>query len=107
MENRGSNGIDLNYFLIPIFVPMNSSIEKRPLVQDIETAAFNPDKQHTLGTAVTISGTGLHTGIMADLTLNPASPGFGFQFKRTDLPGQPTIKADCDLVTDVSRGDHP
>ena len=65
---------------------------------------FNPDKQHTLGSAVTISGTGLHTGILADLTLHPANPGFGFQFKRTDLPNQPVIKADCDLVTDTSRG---
>jgi UDP-3-O-[3-hydroxymyristoyl] N-acetylglucosamine deacetylase / 3-hydroxyacyl-[acyl-carrier-protein] dehydratase len=68
------------------------------------TANFNPDKQHTLGTAVSISGTGLHTGILADLTLKPAIPGFGFQFQRVDLPNQPIIKADCDLVTDVSRG---
>ncbi len=65
---------------------------------------FNSDKQHTIGSAVTISGTGLHTGVMADLTLRPANPGFGFQFQRTDLPHQPIIKADCDLVTDVSRG---
>jgi UDP-3-O-[3-hydroxymyristoyl] N-acetylglucosamine deacetylase/3-hydroxyacyl-[acyl-carrier-protein] dehydratase len=65
---------------------------------------FNPDKQHTLSSAVTISGTGLHTGILADLTLHPANPGFGFQFKRIDLPNQPIIKADCDLVTDTSRG---
>jgi UDP-3-O-[3-hydroxymyristoyl] N-acetylglucosamine deacetylase / 3-hydroxyacyl-[acyl-carrier-protein] dehydratase len=66
--------------------------------------SFNPDKQHTLGSSVTISGTGLHTGMMADLTLLPANPGFGLQFKRTDLSGQPVIKADCDLVTDTSRG---
>lgn len=65
---------------------------------------FNPDKQHTLKSAISISGTGLHTGIMADLTLKPASPGFGLQFQRIDLPNQPIIKADCDLVTDVSRG---
>ena len=68
------------------------------------TANFNPDKQHTLGTAVSISGTGLHTGILADMTLKPAIPGFGFQFQRVDLPDKPIIKADCDLVTDVSRG---
>ena len=68
------------------------------------TANFNPDKQHTLGTAVSISGTGLHTGILADMTLKPAIPGFGFQFQRVDLPNKPIIKADCDLVTDVSRG---
>jgi UDP-3-O-[3-hydroxymyristoyl] N-acetylglucosamine deacetylase/3-hydroxyacyl-[acyl-carrier-protein] dehydratase len=65
---------------------------------------FNPDKQHTLASAVSISGTGLHTGINADMTLRPANPGFGFQFQRVDLPGQPFIKADCDLVTDTSRG---
>src|SRR5688572_3468545 len=65
---------------------------------------FNPDKQHTLQSAVSISGTGLHTGINVDMTLKPANPGFGFQFQRIDLPGQPIIKADCDLVTDVSRG---
>ena len=65
---------------------------------------FNPDKQHTLRSAVSISGTGLHTGINADMTLKPANPGFGYQFQRIDMPGQPIIKADCDLVTDVSRG---
>src|SRR6186713_1545879 len=65
---------------------------------------FNPDKQHTLKSAVSISGTGLHTGILADMTLKPANPGFGLQFQRIDLPNQPIIKADCDLVTDTSRG---
>ncbi|AXY77422.1 bifunctional UDP-3-O-[3-hydroxymyristoyl] N-acetylglucosamine deacetylase/3-hydroxyacyl-ACP dehydratase [Paraflavitalea soli] len=67
-------------------------------------ATFNPDKQHTLGAAVSISGTGLHTGINVDMTLKPANAGFGYQFQRIDLPGQPVIKADCDLVTDTSRG---
>jgi UDP-3-O-[3-hydroxymyristoyl] N-acetylglucosamine deacetylase/3-hydroxyacyl-[acyl-carrier-protein] dehydratase len=65
---------------------------------------FNPDKQHTLQQQASISGTGLHTGIMVDMVLKPANPGFGFQFQRVDLPGQPIIKADCDLVTDTSRG---
>ncbi len=67
-------------------------------------ANFNADKQHTLKSAVAISGTGLHTGIKVDMTLNPANPGFGIQFQRVDLPGQPVIKADCDLVSDTSRG---
>jgi UDP-3-O-[3-hydroxymyristoyl] N-acetylglucosamine deacetylase/3-hydroxyacyl-[acyl-carrier-protein] dehydratase len=65
---------------------------------------FNPDKQHTLSNPVSISGTGLHTGINVDMTLRPANAGFGFQFQRIDLPGMPVIKADCDLVTDTSRG---
>lgn len=66
--------------------------------------SFNPDKQHTLSQPIHISGTGLHTGILVDMTLKPAHPGFGIQFQRVDLPGQPVIKADCDLVTDTSRG---
>lgn len=65
---------------------------------------FNPGKQHTLKGEISISGTGLHTGALVDMTLKPASPGFGFQFQRLDLPGQPVIKADCDLVTDTARG---
>ncbi len=65
---------------------------------------FNPDKQHTISTAISISGTGLHTGINVDMTLKPANPGMGFQFQRVDLPGMPIIKADCDLATDTSRG---
>ena len=65
---------------------------------------FNPDKQHTLCKSISISGTGLHTGILVDMTLHPANPGFGIQFQRVDLPNQPVIKADCDLVTDTSRG---
>lgn len=68
------------------------------------TANFNPDKQHTLATSINISGTGLHTGINVDMVLKPANAGFGFQFQRIDLPGMPIIKADCDLVTDTSRG---
>jgi UDP-3-O-[3-hydroxymyristoyl] N-acetylglucosamine deacetylase/3-hydroxyacyl-[acyl-carrier-protein] dehydratase len=65
---------------------------------------FNPDKQHTLSESISIGGTGLHTGILVDMTLQPANPGFGIQFQRIDLPNQPLIKADCDLVTDTSRG---
>ena len=65
---------------------------------------FNPDKQHTLGKIASISGTGLHTGILVDMNMKPANPGFGLQFQRVDLPNKPIIKADCDLVTDTSRG---
>ena len=65
---------------------------------------FNPDKQHTLSKAAVISGTGLHTGVLVDMKLVPAHPGFGIQFHRIDLPGSSLIKADCDNVTDTSRG---
>ena len=65
---------------------------------------FNPDRQHTLSKAVSISGTGLHTGVLVDMKLSPAHPGFGLQFQRSDMQGSAIIKADCDLVTDTSRG---
>jgi UDP-3-O-[3-hydroxymyristoyl] N-acetylglucosamine deacetylase/3-hydroxyacyl-[acyl-carrier-protein] dehydratase len=65
---------------------------------------FDPDKQHTLANAISINGSGLHTGVLVDITLKPANPGFGIYFQRIDLPDKPIIKADCDLVSDTSRG---
>lgn len=65
---------------------------------------FNENKQHTLAAPAKITGNGLHTGIVADIILNPAPPNFGFRFQRTDLPGTEPIKADCDLVSDTGRG---
>ena len=83
---------------------MISSIENKDYIAENMTATFNPDKQHTLGSEATISGTGLHTGVLVDMKLKPAHPGYGIQFQRVDMEGQPIIKADCDLVTDTSRG---
>jgi UDP-3-O-[3-hydroxymyristoyl] N-acetylglucosamine deacetylase/3-hydroxyacyl-[acyl-carrier-protein] dehydratase len=82
---------------------ISSAENKNSTIPDM-APPFNPDKQHTIKKSVSISGTGLHTGIMADLVFKPANPGFGLQFQRVDLPNQPIIKADCDLVTDTSRG---
>ena len=83
---------------------MSSLTENKTNAPTKVNGPFNPDKQHTIGNEACISGTGLHTGILVDLTLKPANPGFGIQFQRIDLSGKPTIKADCDLVTDTSRG---
>jgi UDP-3-O-[3-hydroxymyristoyl] N-acetylglucosamine deacetylase/3-hydroxyacyl-[acyl-carrier-protein] dehydratase len=83
---------------------MNPIIEKKPYTSGATASPFNPDKQHTLKSAVSISGTGLHTGVMAELTFKPANPGFGLQIQRIDLTDKPIIKADCDLVTDTGRG---
>ncbi len=66
--------------------------------------AFDPDKQHTLASDVRIQGTGLHTGAFVTMHLKPAKPGFGFIFQRIDLPNQPTVRADCDLVVNTARG---
>ncbi|WP_448518802.1 bifunctional UDP-3-O-[3-hydroxymyristoyl] N-acetylglucosamine deacetylase/3-hydroxyacyl-ACP dehydratase [Rhodoflexus sp.] len=61
-------------------------------------------RQHTIKKPVTVSGVGLHTGVVSNMTFVPARPGHGIKFQRTDLPGMPTIDADADLVVDVSRG---
>ena len=68
-------------------------------------AQFNQDKQHTLKQAVNISGTGLHTGVVVDMTLRPANQVMDFSSSVLIWPKEaPQIKADCDLVTDTSRG---
>ncbi len=61
-------------------------------------------KQTTIKSEISISGVGLHTGKSANLTIKPAPEGFGYQFRRIDLPGSPMVKADVDNVVDVSRG---
>ncbi len=62
------------------------------------------DKQRTLASAFTVKGKGLHTGVNVTMTFLPAPENHGFRFKRVDLPDQPVIEADADLVTDTSRG---
>jgi len=61
-------------------------------------------KQKTINKPVSISGTGLHTGIRTVLTFNPAPENHGFKFRRIDLEDQPVIDADVDFVVDTSRG---
>lgn len=61
-------------------------------------------KQTTLKAPVTVVGVGLHTGAQVTMTFKPAPENHGYKFQRVDLEGSPTIDADCDLVTDTSRG---
>lgn len=46
----------------------------------------------------------MHTGNEVTLRFNPAPAGHGIVFRRTDLDGQPLVKADVDNVVDTSRG---
>ena len=49
--------------------------------------------QKTIQNTVSLSGIGLHTGQKVTVTLKPALPNWGIEFKRTDLSGSPGIKA--------------
>jgi UDP-3-O-[3-hydroxymyristoyl] N-acetylglucosamine deacetylase/3-hydroxyacyl-[acyl-carrier-protein] dehydratase len=62
------------------------------------------NKQHTIKKSVTLSGVGLHTGVVSTMTFLPAPPNHGYKFQRVDLPGQPIADADVDHVVDISRG---
>jgi UDP-3-O-[3-hydroxymyristoyl] N-acetylglucosamine deacetylase/3-hydroxyacyl-[acyl-carrier-protein] dehydratase len=62
------------------------------------------NKQHTITKSVSLSGVGLHTGVVANMTFLPAPANHGIKFQRVDLPGQPIADADVDYVVDTSRG---
>ncbi len=54
--------------------------------------------QATLAQPVERRGIGLHSGIVTTVTLQPAEPGQGRYFVRTDLPGAPTVPATLEAV---------
>ena len=60
--------------------------------------------QTTISKEVSLKGVGLHTGKEVDLTFSPSEANTGYIFKRTDLDGQPTIKADIGYVSSTDRG---
>jgi UDP-3-O-[3-hydroxymyristoyl] N-acetylglucosamine deacetylase / 3-hydroxyacyl-[acyl-carrier-protein] dehydratase len=62
------------------------------------------EKQRTLKSAVKLIGVGLHTGEKVNLEICPAPDNHGYKFQRTDLEGEPIIKADADLVVATDRG---
>ena len=60
-------------------------------------------KQRTLARAVSIQGSGLHTGNPVSLTFKPAPVDHGIIFKRIDLNGHPEVKPRIALVGDLVR----
>jgi len=62
------------------------------------------EQQRTLKAPVKLTGVGLHTGEKVNLEIVPAPGNHGYKFQRVDLEGEPTIKADCDLVVATDRG---
>ena len=57
--------------------------------------------QHTIAQEVSIKGIGLHSGCAVELCLKPAAENSGIVFKRSDLPGQPEVKALYSQVADT------
>jgi len=59
--------------------------------------------RHTIAARASIEGVGLHLGVPCRLTFVPAASGAGVVFKRTDLPGTPTIRAHVDAAVLTER----
>lgn len=62
------------------------------------------DKQKTIKTSFSISGTGLHSGKEVTLSFHPAPENHGYKFRRTDLDSDILVPTDVDHVVDTSRG---
>jgi UDP-3-O-[3-hydroxymyristoyl] N-acetylglucosamine deacetylase/3-hydroxyacyl-[acyl-carrier-protein] dehydratase len=60
--------------------------------------------QRTIKKRISLSGTGLHTGVHTTITFVPAPISHGITFVRTDLENCPSIPADIDHVVDITRG---
>jgi len=64
---------------------------------------MNSDRQqHTTATPVRIEGIGLHTGKPVQMEFLPADAGTGIVFVRTDLAGEPLIRADLANVVSTN-----
>ena len=60
-------------------------------------------KQKTIKNSVSLNGIGLHTGIEAEVCLQPAPENHGIKFRRTDLTDQPVVEADVNYVISTNR----
>ncbi len=59
--------------------------------------------QQTVAKRISFTGQALHSGRTVEMTLAPAPPGSGIVFRRTDLPGAPSVKADNAAVVDTTK----
>lgn len=54
--------------------------------------------QRTLAKSVKVTGIGIHSGRKVHMELHPAKADSGIQFKRTDLPNAPVLRATAETV---------
>ncbi len=60
-------------------------------------------KQTTLKAPFSVSGKGLHTGMMIEAEFLPAPDNHGYKIQRTDLEGEPVIEALAENVVETTR----
>ena len=58
-------------------------------------------KQRTLKNKVRATGVGVHLGHRVEMLMRPAAPDTGIVFCRTDLPGNPMVRAHALNVNDT------
>ncbi len=59
--------------------------------------------QQTVSAGLEITGESLHTGVTVHMQICPQAPDTGIWFGRTDLPGQPRIKAEPGNIIDTKK----
>lgn len=67
----------------------------------MKTHAMTNPYQNTLSRAFSCRGIGLHSGRLANMTINPAAANSGIRFVRTDLPDSGSLPAFMNRVTDT------
>ena len=65
---------------------------------------MSPSSQRTISQAITLDGTGVHSGEAASVTFRPGDPDSGIVFRRMDLQGEPEVPANLDHVIDTELG---
>lgn len=65
---------------------------------------MSENKQYTLSKSVVVEGIGLHTGKPVRMEFVPAPENTGVVFVRTDIEGEPSIKASFENVASTVRG---
>lgn len=61
------------------------------------------EHQTTLASEIAYSGIGLHSGAEVHMKIKPAPPGSGVVFERSDLPGNPRVRAVAACVAATVR----
>ena len=61
------------------------------------------EKQRTLASSASLTGSALHTGENVTLTILPAPVGHGYKFQRVDRPDEPVVDAAACNVKTVER----